>query len=107
MWRRAKSAAHGRRTALPVRGDAARAHGVSAAPASSRTSRRSLVDAATGQVTCVIVLANGHLVSGSRNGTLKVWVDVEHQRKMARLVAVHHLHGMNVAAAERLIAKFL
>ena len=98
--------------------NAARAHDPSAAPASSRAARRLLVDAARGaQVKCVAVLPSacvlpglhraGCIVSGSRNGTLKVWVDVEHQRKMARLVAVHHLHGMNVAAAERLIAKFL
>ena len=41
MWRRAKSAAHGRRTALPVRGDAARAHALGAAPASCQTKRPS------------------------------------------------------------------
>ena len=41
MWRRAKSAAHGRRTALPVGSEAARAHERSEAPASCQTKRPS------------------------------------------------------------------
>ena len=84
--------------------DADWAHGQSAAPASSRTARRSLVDAATAQVNCVAALSNGHVVSGSWDNMLKVWVDYA---KMARLVALRRLRGMNVKAAGRLIASFL
>ena len=54
------------------------------------------------QVRCVAVLSHGRVVSGSDDGTLKVWVDYA---KMARLVALRHLHDMNVAG--RLIAAFL
>ena len=51
-----------------------RAHKLRAAPASSRTARRSLVDTARGaQVNCVAVLSNGRIVSGSDDNTLKVW----------------------------------
>ena len=39
------------------------------------------------------------------DGELKVWEDVEW--KMARLVALRHLHEMNVKTAGRLIAAFL
>ena len=46
-------------------------------------------------------LRNGNIVTGSWD-TLKVWEDVE--GKMARLVARHRLHEMNVAG--RLIAEF-
>ena len=53
---------------------------------------------------CVAVLSNGHVVSGSYDGTLKVWVDYA---KMARLVALRRLRGMNVKTAGRLIAAFL
>ena len=56
------------------------------------------------QVSCVIVLPNGRVVSGSIDHTLKVWVDYG---KMARLVALRCLHEMNVKAAEHLIAEFL
>ena len=55
------------------------------------------------QVNCVSVLPNGRVVSGSDDRTLKVWEDVE--GKLARLVALRHLHEMNVAG--RLIAAFL
>ena len=54
------------------------------------------------QVTCVAVLSNGRVISGSRDGTLKVWEDVE--GKMARLVALHRTQ--NNFAGE-LIAAFL
>ena len=54
------------------------------------------------QVTCVGVLANGRVVSGSWDHTLKVWEDVE--GKMARLVAVRRTQK-NFAG--RLIAAFL
>ena len=53
---------------------------------------------------CVAVLSNGDIVSGSLDRTLKVWVDYA---KMARLVALRRLRGMNVKAAGRLIASFL
>ena len=53
--------------------DADRAHGPGAAPASSRTARRSLVDAATGAGLCVDVLSDARVVSGSSDNTLKVW----------------------------------
>ena len=56
------------------------------------------------QVLCVAVLPNGRVVSGSDDGTLKVWVDYA---KMARLVALRRLRGMNVKTAGRLIARFL
>ena len=54
---------------------------------------------------CVAALPNGNVVSGSRDCTLKVWEDVE--GKMARLVSLRRLYGMNVETAERLIAAFL
>ena len=44
-------------------------------------------------------------MSGSGDGTLRVWEDVE--RKMARLIALRRLREMNVKTAERLIVKFL
>ena len=53
--------------------DAERAHELRAAPASSRTARRLLVDAARAQVRCVVALPNGCVVSGSGDRTLKVW----------------------------------
>ena len=53
--------------------DIARAHGLCAAPASSRTARPSLVDAASAQARCVAALPIGRIVSGSDDGTLKVW----------------------------------
>ena len=53
--------------------DADRAHELGAAPASSRTARPSLVDAARAQVWCVAALSNGRVVSGSCDDTLKVW----------------------------------
>ena len=56
------------------------------------------------QVNCVAVLPNGNVVSGSGDRTLKVWVDYA---KMARLVALRRLRGMNVKTAGRLIAAFL
>ena len=56
------------------------------------------------QVRCVAVQSNGRVVSGSDDGTLKVWVDYA---KMARLVALRRLRGMNVKTAGRLIAAFL
>ena len=56
------------------------------------------------QVLCVAVLSNGDIVSGSLDRTLKVWVDYA---KMARLVALRRLRGMNVKTAGRLIARFL
>ena len=58
------------------------------------------------QVSCVAVQSNGRVVSGSYDGTLKVWVDCD-EAKMARLVALRRLRGMNVETAERLIARFL
>ena len=83
--------------------DADRAHGHSAAPASSRqhssTPRRA-------QVRCVAALPNGRVVSGSDDNTLKVWVDCD-EVKMARLIALRRLREMNVKTAERLIVKFL
>ena len=85
-----------------MRGDAARAHELSAAPASSRTARRLLVDAARAQVQCVAALPNGRVVSGSADRTLKVWEDVE--GKMARLLA---LRRTQKNFAGRLIAAFL
>ena len=59
------------------------------------------------QVNCVVELPNGDVMSGSDDGTLKVWEDVERKlaRGMARLVAQHRLLEMNVAG--RLIAAFL
>ena len=54
------------------------------------------------EVTCVAVLSNGNIVSGSWDHTLKVWEDVE--GKMARLVAVRRTQK-NFAG--RLIAAFL
>ena len=56
------------------------------------------------QVYCVAALPDGRVVSGSYDGTLKVWVDYA---KMARLIALRRLRGMNVKTAWRLIAKFL
>ena len=56
------------------------------------------------QVSCVTALSNGRIVSGSADRTLKVWVDYA---KMARLIALRRLRGMNVETAERLIAAFL
>ena len=56
------------------------------------------------QVSCVTALSNGRIVSGSADRTLKVWVDYA---KMARLVALRRLRGMNVKTAGRLIARFL
>ena len=51
------------------------------------------------------LLQVGNVVgSGSADRTLKVWVDYA---KMARLVALRRLRGMNVKAAGRLIASFL
>jgi len=62
------------------------------------------------QVLCVAALPNGDIVSGSRpesrDNTLKVWVDCD-EAKMARLVALRRLKGMNVKTAWRLIDKFL
>ena len=57
------------------------------------------------QVRCVAV-QYGRVVSGSEDNTLKVWVDCD-EAKMARLVALRRLYGMNVVTAGRLIAKFL
>ena len=57
------------------------------------------------QVRGIVVLANGRVVSGSWDHTLKVWEDVE--GKMARLIARRRLHEMNVKTAGRLIAAFL
>ena len=56
------------------------------------------------QVRCVAVQSNGRVVSASVDRTLKVWVDYA---KMARLVALRRLYGMNVVTAGRLIARFL
>ena len=84
---------------------AARAHGPGAAPASSRTTVDRSSTPRRAQVSCVSVLPNGSIVSGSYDSTLKVWEDVE--GKMARLVAQHRLHEMNVKTAGRLIAAFL
>ena len=56
------------------------------------------------QVSCVAVQSNGRVVSASVDRTLKVWVDYA---KMARLVALRRLRGMNVKTAGRLIARFL
>ena len=67
-------AAHGCPIALPLRGDAARAHARSAAPVSSRHNafdRSSTLRRA--QVWCVAALPNGRVVSGSEDRTLKVW----------------------------------
>ena len=54
------------------------------------------------QVSCVVALPNGRVVSGSNDRTLKVWEDVE--GKMARLVA---LRRTQKNFAGRLIAAFL
>ena len=69
------------------------------------TTRRSHVTLRGAQVGCVVVLSHGRVVSGSYDGTLKVWEDVE--GKMARLVARRRLLEMNVKTAGRLIAAFL
>ena len=53
------------------------------------------------QVSCVAALSNGHVVSGSYDHTLKVWVDYA---EMARLVA---LRRTQKNFAGRLIAAFL
>ena len=58
------------------------------------------------QVRCVVALSNGRVVSGSLDETLKVWVDCD-EVKMARLITLRRLRGMNVKTAWRLIAKFL
>ena len=58
------------------------------------------------QVNCVVVLSNGRIVSGSFDRTFKVWVDCD-EAKMARLIALRCLKGMNVKTAWRLIDKFL
>ena len=59
------------------------------------------------QVRCVTVQSNGRVVSaGSDDRTLKVWVDCD-EAKMARLIALRRLKGMNVKTAWRLIDKFL
>ena len=68
------------------------------------TTRRRLASTRRAQVNCVAVLPNGNVVSGSGDRTLKVWVDYA---KMARLVALRRLYGMNVVTAGRLIARFL
>ena len=53
------------------------------------------------QVTCVAVLPNDCVVSGSEDDTLKVWVDYA---KMAHEVALHRTENN---FAEHLIAAFL
>ena len=88
-----------------MRSDAGRAHELRTAAEFSQDSSLALSGARVAQVLCVAALPNGDMVSGSGNSSLKTWADVD--VKMARLVALHHLHEMNVAAAGRLIAAFL
>ena len=79
--------------------------GLGAASASSRTASRSLLDAATAQVGCVAVLSNAHVILGSSDHTLKVWVDYA---EMARLVALRRTpENYDWRLIGRLIAKFL
>ena len=88
-----------------MRSDAGRAHELRAPAVSSKVSSLALSGSRVAQVLCIAALPNGDVVSGSGNNTLKLWEDVEVM--MARLVALRHLHEMNVATAGRLIAAFL
>ena len=58
------------------------------------------------QVSCVVALSNGRVVSGSSDNTLKVWEDVEGM--MAHLVALRQTPGnFDKRLIGRLIARFL